>query len=98
KALLYRIVQEGLTNIVKHAQASEVTLQLTRSPAIVTLLLDDNGRGFDVGQASTGFGLQSMRDRAESAGGTFTLYSNSKGTRLQISLPIPTVPTSNSPD
>ncbi|MEL6353242.1 MAG: sensor histidine kinase [Cyanobacteria bacterium J06627_28] len=98
KALLYRIVQEGLTNIVKHAQASEVTLQLTRSPAIVTLLLDDNGRGFDVGQASTGFGLQSMRDRAESAGGTFTLYSNSKGTHLQISLPIPTVPTSNSPD
>ena len=89
--LIYRIIQEGLTNIVKHASASEAHLQLIRSDTIVTLLLNDNGGGFEVGQASTGFGLQSMRDRAESAGGTILINSSSQGTRLQISLPIPAI-------
>jgi len=100
--ILYRIVQEGLTNIVKHAQASKIHLQLVSSPAVVTLTLEDNGIGFDVAQARTGFGLQSMRDRAEAIGGTFTLRANHDtastthpapsshtGTRLQVSLPIP---------
>lgn len=85
--LLYRVVQEGLTNIVKHANATHIHLTLTNSPAIVTLVLEDDGNGFDVQKARTGFGLKSMRDRAESVGGTFTLGSTSKGTRLQVSLP-----------
>ncbi|MEL6855259.1 MAG: sensor histidine kinase [Cyanobacteria bacterium J06560_2] len=88
KILLYRIVQESLTNIVKHAEASQVQLQLNGSAAIVTLTLEDNGKGFDIDQAKTGFGLQSMRDRAEAVSGTFTLNSSSQGTRLQVSLPI----------
>lgn len=99
--LLYRIVQEGLTNIVKHADASRVHLQLISSAAIATLTLEDNGKGFDPQQASTGFGLQSMRDRAEAIGGTFTissaLYSaqvakgiSHAGTRIQVSLPLAT--------
>lgn len=88
--ILYRIVQEGLTNIAKHAQASQIQLQLVSSPALVTLILEDNGAGFDLAQARTGFGLQSMRDRAEAIGGTFAIGSNSRtGTRLQVSLPIP---------
>jgi len=88
KILLYRIVQEGLTNIVKHANAQQVRLQLTGSPAIVTLSLEDDGRGFDVAQTKSGFGLQSMRDRAESVSGTFTVNSSAKGTSVQVSLPI----------
>lgn len=92
KILLYRIVQEGLTNIVKHANAQRVSLQLIGSPAIVTLSLEDDGNGFDVAQTKSGFGLQSMRDRAESVSGTFTVNSSTQkatqGTRIQMSLPI----------
>ena len=92
KILLYRIVQEGLTNIVKHARAQQVRLQLTSSAAIVTLNLEDNGQGFDVEQTKSGFGLQSMRDRAESVSGTFTVNSSTQkathGTSVQVSLPI----------
>jgi signal transduction histidine kinase len=72
-AILYRIVQEGLTNIVKHAQASHVHLQMVASETTATLTLEDDGMGFARDRASTGFGLQSMRDRAEAAGGTFTI-------------------------
>ncbi len=88
KVLLYRIVQEGLTNIVKHSQASQAQLNLVSSAAVVTLSLEDNGQGFELAQARTGFGLQSMRDRAESIGGTFAINSTDRGTRLQVSLPI----------
>ncbi len=102
--ILYRIVQEGLTNIIKHADASRIYVQLVCSEAIATLTLEDNGVGFDPNQARTGFGLQSMRDRAQSTGGTFTVISStapfagtsigtsagtSAGTRIQVSLPLP---------
>lgn len=91
KVILYRIVQEGLTNIVKHAEASHVALQLVSSTAVVTLTLEDNGNGFDPEKAGTGFGLQSMRDRTQSAGGTFIIVSPAqlgRGTRIQIALPV----------
>ncbi len=90
-AILYRIVQEGLTNIVKHADASHVHLRLASTLAAVTLSLKDDGIGFDPDQARTGFGLQSMRDRAQATGGTFTLTSShtpATGTHLQVSLPL----------
>ena len=97
-AILYRIVQEGLTNIVKHAKASRIHLRLVSSPTAVTLTLEDNGIGFNYNQARTGFGLQSMRDRAEATGGTFSITSSATaaqprsatpGTKIQVSLPIP---------
>ena len=104
--ILYRIVQEGLTNIVKHAKASQLSLQLVNSDAIATLTIEDNGTGFDPNLARTGFGLQSMRDRAQAIGGTFTITSPTRldspdatampiepgGTRLQVSLPVPPSP------
>ena len=73
---------------MKHAKASQVRLKLVSSGAIATLHLEDNGQGFDVAQAKTGFGLQSIRDRAESVGGTFVVDSTQQGTRLQVSVPI----------
>ncbi len=98
-AILYRIVQEGLTNIVKHAEATHVHLQLTdqltdqqiNATQTVTLSLEDDGKGFHPQQASTGFGLQSMRDRAEAANGTFSIVSpiaTSQGTKIQVNLPV----------
>ncbi|MGB3294818.1 MAG: sensor histidine kinase [Phormidesmis sp.] len=93
-AILYRIMQEGLTNIVKHANASHIHLRLIGSPEAVTLSLEDDGVGFDPAQARAGFGLQSMRDRAQAAGGTFTIIpADLTGTRIQVSLPPP--PTAN---
>ncbi|WP_038016138.1 sensor histidine kinase [Synechococcus sp. PCC 7335] len=88
QVLLYRIVQAGLTNIVKHANAKHARLQLLSSQAIATLSLEDDGEGFDPLGAKAGFGLQSMRDRAESVGGTFVLNSSRQGTSIQVSLPI----------
>ncbi|MEO1387199.1 MAG: sensor histidine kinase [Cyanobacteria bacterium J06634_6] len=87
--ILYRVIQAALTNVVRHANASHAHVQLTQSPAIATLHIEDDGEGFDPELAQTGFGLQSMRDRVESANGTFNLNSSSQGTRLQVSLPIP---------
>lgn len=94
RTILYRIAQESLTNIVKHAEAQQVRLQISETQTSVILTIEDNGKGFDPKLALSGFGLQSMRDRAESASGTFAIKSSnnaqtqSPGTRIQVSLPI----------
>lgn len=65
---IYRIVQEALTNICKHAEATEVTIQISQNLAInqLRLIISDNGKGFDLEQNTTGFGLESMRERLTS--------------------------------
>ncbi|MEM1252458.1 MAG: sensor histidine kinase [Cyanobacteria bacterium P01_H01_bin.21] len=85
---LYRIAQEGITNIVKHAQATAVELGLVANKTGIRLLLRDNGRGFDLSQTSTGFGLQGMRERAQAIGGQLTLKTQpGKGCELQLTIP-----------
>nr|WP_242035758.1 sensor histidine kinase [Leptolyngbya sp. FACHB-8] len=85
---LYRIIQEALTNIVKHAHASEVTIQLHNLPTGLTLRIIDDGRGFDPQQNSTGFGLQGMRERASTLGGQFRVHSAPyQGTTIEIEIP-----------
>lgn len=85
---LYRIVQEAMTNIAKHSQATQVTLDLTADSTQVELKIEDNGQGFDPAQNTTGFGLQSMRERTEALGGLFHLSSQpGHGCCLQLSLP-----------
>ena len=95
RTILYRIVQEGLTNIVKHASAQQAWLHISQNQTAIALILEDDGKGFDPNTALSGFGLQSMRDRAESAGGNFVIDSGEirspeqrKGTRIKVSLPI----------
>src|SRR5579871_302986 len=91
---LYRIVQEGLTNIDKHARAGRVEIRLERGPAgskgeTLRLTVTDDGRGMDAGARSGRFGLSGMRERVEMAGGTFTLESApGEGTRLSACLPV----------
>ncbi len=85
---IYRIIQESLTNISKYAQATEVKLELTTTLATLRLIIQDNGRGFDVEQNTTGFGLQSMRDRTLALGGEFHIHS-SYNTGCQIIVDIP---------
>ena len=85
---LYRIVQESLTNIHKHADATMVTLGLQQHAGQIYLSIADNGKGFDPAQNTTGFGLQGMRERVASAGGQFAIYSKSEnGCRISVSLP-----------
>ncbi len=85
---LYRIVQEAMTNIAKHSQATQVNLKLSETPTELELLIEDNGQGFDPTQNTTGFGLQSMRERTEALGGLFYLNSQpGKGCRLHLNIP-----------
>jgi len=86
---LYRIIQESLTNISKYAQATEVILELTSTKKSLRLMIQDNGRGFDINQNTTGFGLQSMRDRTLALGGEFTINSTpNSGCQIIVEIPL----------
>jgi signal transduction histidine kinase len=85
---LLRIGQEVLTNVLRHAQASEFDVLLVFGSHEVRLNLQDNGRGFDPAKRHEGFGLQGMRERAERMGGQLSIQSaNGKGTAISIVLP-----------
>jgi signal transduction histidine kinase len=87
---LYRIVQECLTNIVKHAQARTVSVVLTRKPESVVALIEDDGRGFDVERLQQeGFGLEGMRERVGLLDGRIQIESSEGGgTTLVAEVPI----------
>ncbi|MEG4231679.1 sensor histidine kinase [Microcoleus sp. Pol11C3] len=85
---LYRIVQESLTNIHKHADATMVTVGLQQQAGQIYLSISDNGKGFDPAQNTTGFGLQGMRERVAALSGQFAIYSASEnGCRISVALP-----------
>jgi signal transduction histidine kinase len=92
---LYRVVQEALTNVARHAQASRVHLHLERTASAVAASIEDDGRGFEVEKtmgpeaARRGAGLIGMRERVISLGGTFHIQSRpGEGTRLTIEIPV----------
>jgi len=90
KEALYRVAQEGLHNIVKHAAATEVRVALEMENGRLTLTIHDNGQGFDASNQFPGhLGLKSMRERVERIGGVFQVESlGGQGTTLTITLPI----------
>ena len=81
---LYRIVQEALTNIVKHAEATRVSILLVRQTTTATVVIEDNGRGFDTDDVrAEGLGLVGMRERIELHDGRLTVESTpASGTTL----------------
>jgi signal transduction histidine kinase len=86
---LYRIVQESLTNVVKHAQAGRVSVVLMRKPGSVSALVEDDGRGFDPGQVrKDGFGLEGMRERVGLLDGRIQVESGKTGTTLVAEVPL----------
>jgi signal transduction histidine kinase len=86
---IYRILQEALTNIIRHSQATGVTVQVFTQNLTLHLLILDNGKGFDPEQNQTGFGLQGMRERTASFGGQFTLGSHpSAGCSITVQIPL----------
>lgn len=90
---LYRVVQEALSNIRRHAQASHVELTVTWQPQLVRIVVADDGQGFELSQetadASANLGLISMRERARSIGGQLALESGpGQGTRVTLTVPL----------
>ncbi|MBD0387044.1 MAG: sensor histidine kinase [Nostoc sp. C3-bin3] len=86
---IYRITQESLTNISKYAYATEVKLELATARGNLRLIILDNGRGFDLGQNTTGFGLHSMRDRTLALGGEFNINSApGSGCKITVNIPL----------
>ncbi len=87
---LYRIAQEALNNVARHAEASQVTIVLEYETDTITLTITDNGQGFDPekSQPPQSLGLRSMNERAAEVGGKVTINSTTgKGTQLQVSVP-----------
>jgi len=86
KEMLYRVAQEAMHNIVKHARASSAEVRLVAQNGKVILEICDNGQGFDMTQEFPGhLGLKSMRERVEQAGGILTIASDvGGGTRIQV--------------
>ncbi|WGV26238.1 sensor histidine kinase [Halotia branconii] len=85
---IYRIIQESLTNISKYAEATEIKLDIMMTKGSLYLMIQDKGKGFDIQQNTTGFGLQSMRDRTLALGGKFNINST-PGSGCQIIVDIP---------
>lgn len=86
EAALYRVAQEALNNVLKHARAETVTLSLWQNRGSVCLEIADDGAGFDPeSMAQRGYGLQGMRERAEQLGGSLTLQSvPNNGTKVTV--------------
>ncbi|QJJ35646.1 signal transduction histidine-protein kinase/phosphatase UhpB [Klebsiella pneumoniae] len=87
RVTLFRVCQEGLNNIVKHASASAVTLQGWQQDERLMLVLEDDGCGLPPGSNLQGFGLTGMRERVTALGGTLTI-SCTHGTRVCVNLPL----------
>jgi signal transduction histidine kinase len=89
---LYRVVQEALTNIARHARATRTLIRLEEGAGSVRLTVQDNGCGFDVPAVMTaderGVGLLGIQERVELIGGTLTIESSGHGTRLSVDVPI----------
>jgi signal transduction histidine kinase len=95
KIVIYRVIQEAMSNCAKHSEANSIYLFLQKIDGSIELLLEDNGRGFDprkvldTESTERGFGLTSMRERTELSGGSFDIESRvGKGTTIRARWPL----------
>jgi signal transduction histidine kinase len=95
ETILFRVAQEALTNVARHAAASHVRLCLESEDSLIRMIIDDDGRGFDEAlvfspeSPSRGAGLVGMRERVSSINGNFQVSSRTgHGTRVQVELPL----------
>ncbi|SDB64755.1 Histidine kinase [Flavobacteriaceae bacterium MAR_2010_188] len=88
---IFRIIQELVTNIIKHAKATEATIHITRHSDVINLLIEDNGSGFSTKNISKqkGMGIHGIDKKLETLGGTMSIESeNTTGTSIIIDIPI----------
>jgi signal transduction histidine kinase len=89
KLAIYRIVQEQLNNVIKYAKATEVKVEIQTSADVISLIIQDNGQGFNPAKAGKGLGLSNITTRAESLEGKVCIYSApGKGCRMTVTLPL----------
>jgi two-component system NarL family sensor kinase len=88
--VLWRVAQEGLTNIEKHAQAHRVQVNLNLQPREILLRVSDDGLGLPPGaeEKPGHYGLRGLRERVEGLGGTLTAKASTKGTLLEARVPV----------
>jgi signal transduction histidine kinase len=90
ETVLYRLVQEALTNVVKHAHAERVSIVLQRKERAVTAVIEDDGRGFSDGRGEGGLGFLGMRERVALVNGRLRIESSANaGTTLLVEVPLP---------
>jgi signal transduction histidine kinase len=90
ETVLYRLVQEALTNVVKHAHAERVSIVLQRDKRAVTAVIEDDGRGLSDGRGEEGLGLVGIRERVALVNGRFRIESSANaGTTLLVEVPVP---------
>ena len=94
KITIYRVLQEALNNVGKHSKADTAQIRLRKHHDVIELEVEDNGCGFEVERALSGYdplsgyGLKSMKERAEICGGAFSVQSlTGEGTLIRITLP-----------
>ncbi len=86
---VYRVAQEALTNVTKHADATRVELTVRRTGGQIEIEVTDDGAGFDPGAESSGFGIAGMKERVELAGGGLEIATpDGGGTRIRAALPV----------
>ncbi len=92
---LFRIVQESVTNVLRHSGGTTLRVSLSSTPKAVTLEIEDNGHGLNVeqlsqleGEATLGVGIAGMRERIRQLKGVFKLQSNAEGTRVTATVPV----------
>ena len=86
---VYRIIQELISNTLKHAKASEIDIHVTRRDGNLNILVEDNGQGFDTREKHDGIGLKNIRSRVDKLNGSITIESiKNKGTTVNIDIPI----------
>lgn len=101
KTALFRIAQEALTNILRHAHATRAAVTLELSSHEVALTIADNGRGFDAERAQAdargGIGLRNMRERLDALGGTLAIGSQVGHTVVAARVPLPGADSTGTP-
>ena len=88
---LYRAIQEALTNCSKHAEATRITVTVSQKKDLISASVEDNGRGFDARQRTSGLGLVGMEERVRALQGRFAI-SSVPGERTSVSLSLPLAP------
>jgi signal transduction histidine kinase len=88
---VYRLVQEALTNVAKHARAHHARVRVTSADGVVCVEIADDGTGFDPNVKVAGFGLAGMRERVELSGGELSISAGSSGTTVRALLALSTV-------
>jgi signal transduction histidine kinase len=87
ETVVYRIVQECLTNVARHAEAERIAVEVVEHQNELRITVRDDGKGFDPAEPASGFGLTGMRERTSLAGGTLEIASSPDGTTITVNLP-----------